>query len=103
LGHDLDSPGHIRRRHGPEPDTVCLPPDPHHDVVKQAERHFTLIKVDVTRGGNPVNERLLKQYDVKGVPTVVILNAQGQEQFDMRLVDYMPPDQFLNHISGLIP
>ncbi len=75
----------------------------HPEVVKQAERHFTLIKVDVTRGGNPANERLLKQYNVKGVPTVIFLNARGREQFDKRLVDYMPPDQFLNHISGLIP
>ncbi len=75
----------------------------HPEVVKQAERHFTLIKVDVTRGGNPTYERLLKQYNVKGVPTVIFLNAQGREQFEKRLVDYMPPDQFLNHISGLIP
>ncbi len=75
----------------------------HPDVVKQAERHFTLIKVDVSRGGNPVNERLLKKYSVKGVPTVVFLNAQGQERIDLRLVDYMPPDHFLNHIAELIP
>ena len=76
----------------------------HPEVVKQAERHFTLIKVDVTRGGgNPVHERLLEQYKVKGVPTIVFLNARGQERHDLRLVDFMPPDQFLNHISGLMP
>ena len=74
----------------------------HPDVVKQAERYFSMIKVDVTRGGNPIHERLLKQYDIKGVPTVVFLDAQGQERFDLRLVDFMPPDQFLNHITGLI-
>ena len=74
----------------------------HQDVVKQADRHFTLIKVDVTQGGNPIHERLLKQYNIKGVPTVVFLNAQGQERFDLRLVDFMPPDQFLDHITGLI-
>ena len=73
----------------------------HPDVVRQAERHFSLIKVDVTRGGNPVHERLLKQYAVKGVPTIVFLDVQGQERLDLRLVDFMPPDQFLNHISGL--
>ena len=74
----------------------------HPDVVKQTERHFTLIKVDVTKGGNPVHERLLRQYSVKGVPTVIFLDAQGQELHDLRIVDYMPPDQFLNHITGLM-
>jgi len=72
------------------------------DVVTQAERYFTLIKVDVTRGGNPVHERLLKQYDIKGVPTIVFLDRKGKERLDLRIVDYTPPDQFLGHISGLI-
>lgn len=74
----------------------------HPDVVRQVERYFTLIKVDVTRGGNPIHERLLKQYGVKGVPTIVFLDAQGQERSDLRLVDFMQPEQFLHHISGLI-
>lgn len=74
----------------------------HPEVVKQTERHFTLIKVDVTQGGDPVHDRLLRLYNVKGVPTIVFLDAQGREQLDLRLVDYMPPDQFLNHITGLI-
>ena len=74
----------------------------HPDVVKQAERHFTLIKVNVTKGGDPLHERLLTQYNVKGVPTIVFIDVRGQERFDLRLVDFIPPDQFLNHISGLI-
>lgn len=74
----------------------------HPDVVKLAERHFTMIKVDVTQGGNPMHDRLLKQYNVKGVPTVVFLDAQGRERYDLRLVDFMPPDQFLSHITELI-
>jgi thiol:disulfide interchange protein DsbD len=74
----------------------------HPDVVKQTEQHFNLIKVDVTRSGNPVHERLLKQYNVKGVPTIVFLDAKGQELPDLRLVDFMPLDQFLNHISGFM-
>lgn len=82
-----------------ELDTVTF----HHPgVVEQAERHFTLIKVDLTKGGNPIHERLLKQYQIKGVPTLVFLDAGGHERLDLRLVDFIPPDQFLNHISGLM-
>jgi thiol:disulfide interchange protein DsbD len=73
----------------------------HPDVVKQAEGHFTMIKVDVTQGGNPLHERLLKQYNVKGVPTVIFLDAQGQERHNLRLVDFMPPEPFLSRMADL--
>jgi thiol:disulfide interchange protein DsbD len=64
-------------------------------IVKQAKRDFIMIKVDLTRKGNPVHERLLEQYGIKGVPTVVFLDHQGKERRDLRLVDYLPADQFL--------
>jgi thiol:disulfide interchange protein DsbD len=65
------------------------------DVVKQAARDFVMIKVDLTRRGTPGAEGLLEKFEVKGVPTVVFLNREGQERRDLRLVDYLPPDQFL--------
>ena len=65
------------------------------EVVKQAEQAFIMIKVDLTRKGNPAHEQLLKEYGVKGVPTVVFLDRQGNERSDLRLVDFIPPDQFL--------
>jgi thiol:disulfide interchange protein DsbD len=72
----------------------------HPDVVRQGEKDFILIKVDVTKGGNPIYEQLLKQYDVKGVPTIVFLDAQGKERTDLRLVDFLPPSQFLVNMSS---
>jgi len=65
------------------------------EVVKQAEQDFFMVKVDLTRKGNHDSDRLLKKYDVKGVPTVVFLDRQGKERRDLRLVDFLPPDQFL--------
>jgi len=64
-------------------------------VVKQAERDFVMIKVDLTRKGDPTHERLLRKYAVKGVPTVVFLDRQGRELRNLRLVDFLPADQFL--------
>jgi thiol:disulfide interchange protein DsbD len=71
----------------------------HPSVVEQTEKDFIMIKVDLTRNGNPVNERLLKQYSVRGVPTVVFLDSNGEERQDLRLVDYLPPDQFLTRMA----
>jgi len=65
------------------------------EIVKQAKQNFSMIKVDLTLKGNPVYEHLLKEYDVKGVPTVVFLNRKGNERSDLRLVDFLPADQFL--------
>jgi len=72
------------------------------DVVNQAESAFVMIKVDLTRKGNPDQEQLLTQYKVKGVPTVVFLDENGIEHSDLRLVDFMPPDQFLNHMVATL-
>ena len=64
-------------------------------LVKHAKQDFITIKVDLTRKDNPVHEHLLKEYGVKGVPTVVFLNRKGKERDDLRLEDFLPADQFL--------
>ena len=70
-------------------------------VVKQAESDFVMIKVDVTKEKNPLHERLLEQYDVKGIPTIVFLDTSGKEKRELRLVDYLPPDQLLGRMAEL--
>jgi thiol:disulfide interchange protein DsbD len=65
------------------------------EIVKQAKKNFIMVKVDLTRKGNPGQEHLLREYEVKGVPTVVFLDHQGNERHDLRLADFLPPDQFL--------
>ncbi len=67
----------------------------HAEIVNQGQQDFIMIKVDLTRKGNPEYEALLQKYGVKGVPTVVFLDRQGAERSDLRLVDFVPPDQFL--------
>ena len=73
----------------------------HPEVVKLAARDFVMVKVDLTQKGNPVHQRLLSQYAVKGVPTVVFLDRQGQECPDLRLVDYLPPEQVLSRMVAV--
>jgi len=65
------------------------------EIVKQARQDFFMIKVDLTRKGNPGNLTILQKYGVKGVPTIIFLDRQGNERHDLRLVDYLPADQFL--------
>jgi thiol:disulfide interchange protein DsbD len=71
------------------------------EVVKQAEQDFFMIKVDLTRKGNPDSDRLLQKYGVKGVPTIVFLDKQGEERRELRLVDFLPADQFLVRMAEI--
>jgi len=71
-------------------------------VVGLAETEFVMLKVDVTQGGNPLHEQLIFQYEVKGVPTIVFLDRKGVERRDLRLVDYLPPEQFLGRMRELL-
>jgi thiol:disulfide interchange protein DsbD len=65
------------------------------DVVEQARQGFIMIKVDLTRRGIPAHDRLLKSYHVKGVPTILFFDRNGNEKPDLRVVDFLPADQFL--------
>jgi thiol:disulfide interchange protein DsbD len=73
----------------------------HPDVVRQARQDFVMVKIDVTKGGDPLHEKLLKEYGVKGVPTIVFLDARGEERSDLRLVDFLPPEPFLGRMADL--
>jgi thiol:disulfide interchange protein DsbD len=70
-------------------------------IVSLARQDYIMVKVDLTRADNPLNEDLLRRYNVKGVPTVVFIGPDGRERDDLRLVDYMPPDQFLDRMAAL--
>jgi thiol:disulfide interchange protein DsbD len=39
---------------------------------------------------------------VKGVPTVVFLDSEGKEREDLRLVDFLPPDEFLSRMNRIL-
>jgi thiol:disulfide interchange protein DsbD len=65
------------------------------EVVEQTRQNFIMIKVDLTRKGIAAHDSLLKEYQVKGVPTVLLLDREGRERRDLRVVDFLPADKFL--------
>nr|WP_299979780.1 cytochrome c biogenesis protein CcdA [Desulfobacula sp.] len=68
-------------------------------VVEPIAKDFILIKVDLTLKGNPIHEKLLNEYHIKGVPTIVFLDRKGQEIKELRLVDFEPPELFLERLN----
>jgi thiol:disulfide interchange protein DsbD len=61
------------------------------DIVREAER-FRMVKADITEE-NETTTRVVEEYAVRGVPTVILLSANGAEQ--SRLVGYVGPDELL--------
>lgn len=68
-------------------------------VVDAAKKDFVMVKVDVTKAGNQLGEQLLQKYGIKGVPTIMFLDGKGKERLDLRLVDCLPPAQFVARMS----
>ena len=73
----------------------------HPDIVKFSQNDFIMVKVDLTKEVNQDNDLLLEKYNVKGVPTVVFLDINGRERQDLRIIDFVVPDAFLNRMVSL--
>jgi len=73
----------------------------HPDIVKLSRDDFIMVKVDLTENAGQNYDRLLSEYNVKGVPTVVFLDNLGKERKDLRLVDFTQPDEFLIRMVSL--
>jgi len=58
-----------------------------------------IVKIDLTTSENPEYQKLVLDYDVKGVPTVVFLDGNGRERLELRLVEFMQPRDFLVHMK----
>jgi thiol:disulfide interchange protein DsbD len=73
----------------------------HPDIVKLSQDDFVLVKVDLTGQDGRNYDHLLSEYNIKGVPTVVFLDKSGKERQDLRLVDFIQPEEFLNRMVAL--
>lgn len=65
------------------------------DVLNEFER-FTVYKVDMTKNDD-TNEQLRKRFDVIGMPTVLIIDAKGNEV--KRLTGFVNAEEFLSYVK----
>ncbi len=62
--------------------------------VQGALGRFTTIKIDGTEETDAITA-LYKQYDIKGLPTVVFIDSNGQTLKTPRITGFVPPSEFL--------
>jgi thiol:disulfide interchange protein DsbD len=63
------------------------------EVVELSQSLITL-RLDLTRR-QPFQNQVLKQYGVRGVPTIIFLNREGKEEKDLRVETYVGRFEFL--------
>jgi len=66
--------------------------------VSQELKQFTLLQVDVTKN-SAENQALLKRFGLYGPPGILIFNLDSQEQQNLRVVGYMPPQRFIERLK----
>jgi thiol:disulfide interchange protein DsbD len=66
------------------------------EVVRLSQNLITL-RLDLTRH-QPFQDEILKQYGVRGVPTVIFLNREGKEEKDLRVETYVGRREFLDRM-----
>jgi thioredoxin:protein disulfide reductase len=67
--------------------------------VAQALSRRALLKADMTKIGSPEAAALTEKFGILGVPTIIFLDAAGQERTDLRLVGFENADRFLERLS----
>jgi thioredoxin:protein disulfide reductase len=62
---------------------------------------FVRVKADLTVAEDETTKALTKQYAILGVPTIVFLDASGNERTDLRLTGFEGPEKFAARVVGV--
>ena len=69
--------------------------------VIETVQGFKRIKVDLTDLNAEAPSKLVEQFKVVGVPTILFLDPVGQEASEARITGFVSPDEFLSIIRSL--
>lgn len=72
-------------------------------AVMDAADDMLRLKVDLTNFDSPESEALRQEFNIAGVPTIVFINAEGEEVVDARVIGFLKPDAFLRRIDMVKP
>lgn len=67
-------------------------------IIEESKR-FVNVKMDFTKGGGDFQKEALARYQVKGMPTVIFYDSQGNEA--TRFVGFKSPDQVLKIMQSI--
>jgi thiol:disulfide interchange protein DsbD len=69
--------------------------------VLELSRGLTAMRLDLTRR-HPNQAEILKRYRVSGVPTVIFLNREGEEEKALRIESFIDKSEFLERVRQIL-
>lgn len=75
---------------------------PHEEVMKRAER-FVFVRADLTHISSAPVQEMIKRYNIKGMPTVIFLDAAGQEVAAQRVIGFVDGKNFAQRMEAVAP
>lgn len=69
--------------------------------VIDASKDIVPLKADLTQHGSPEVRALRKKFDIRGVPTIVFIDAAGRERANLRAVEFIDKEEFLSRLTKL--
>ena len=63
---------------------------------------FKTVKVDVTNGAPPSASNALRQWRVRGVPTILFFDRKGRWIKDMTIVGYVPAEMMTRYLEAVL-
>jgi thiol:disulfide interchange protein DsbD len=67
--------------------------------VATALEKFAAFKADNTKNSEPAIQALMQRFQIKGLPTVVFVGADGQEIVNLRLEQFEAPELFVKRVE----
>jgi len=69
--------------------------------VVDAARGVVPLRADLTAHGSADVRAVREKFEIRGVPTIVFIDASGRERADLRAVQFIDKDEFLQRLAGI--
>jgi thiol:disulfide interchange protein DsbD len=70
--------------------------------VVELSRQFLAVRLDLTRR-QPHQDEILHRYGIKGVPTILFFDTEGEEVKPLRIEEYIDKEEILERMKKFLP
>ncbi len=72
------------------------------EPVQQRAHQFLLLRADLTKYASPPVQAIRKEFDIKGLPTVIFIGPDGKERRDLRVVGFINGEEFAKRMDAAL-
>lgn len=69
--------------------------------VIDISRDFLMLKSNLTRENSPEVKALISEFGIRGVPTIVFIDSEGEERKDLRIVQFEDAEEILSRLKQI--